>query len=53
MKCEDMPKKDGAIELEACLGAMVDRMPALHLAAEPKRNGTFVIWGLEALELAR
>ncbi len=40
------------IELEASLRALVERCPRLELAAEPRRNPAFVIWGLEALELS-
>jgi cytochrome P450 len=40
------------IELEAALGALVRRCPRLELAAEPRRNPAFVIWGLESLQLA-
>ena len=40
------------IELEASLRALVERCPRLELAAEPRRTPAFVIWGLEALELA-
>jgi cytochrome P450 len=39
------------IELEAALGALVERAPGLSLAEEPRRNRAFVIWGLEGLEL--
>jgi cytochrome P450 len=39
------------IELEASLRALVRRLPALQLAAEPRRNPAFVIWGLEGVEL--
>ena len=39
------------LELEASLGAIVRQAPRLSLAAEPKRTGSFVIWGLEALRL--
>jgi cytochrome P450 len=40
------------IELEAALRALVERAPGLALAAEPRRNRAFVIWGLESLEVA-
>jgi cytochrome P450 len=40
------------IELEASLRVLVERCPGLQLAAEPRRNPAFVIWGLEALELS-
>jgi len=40
------------IELEASLRALVERCPRLELAAEPRRTPAFVIWGLDALELA-
>lgn len=39
------------IELEAALGAIVARAPGLNLAESPRRTGSFVIWGLEALRL--
>jgi cytochrome P450 len=39
------------IELEAALRALVERAPELALAAEPRRNRAFVIWGLEALDV--
>ncbi len=39
------------IELEAGLRTLVTRCPNLQLAAEPKRNPAFVIWGLERVEL--
>jgi cytochrome P450 len=40
------------IELEVSLRTLVDRAPGLRLAAEPARTPAFVIWGLDALELA-
>ncbi|MFL5920385.1 MAG: cytochrome P450 [Gaiellaceae bacterium] len=40
------------IELDAALGALVERAPGLALAEEPRRNRAFVIWGLEGLEVA-
>jgi unspecific monooxygenase len=40
------------IELAAALGALVERAPGLSLVEEPRRNRAFVIWGLEALEVA-
>ena len=39
------------IELEAALRALVERAPGLALAAQPRRNRAFVIWGLEGLEV--
>jgi cytochrome P450 len=39
------------IELEASLRTLVDQAPRLELAAEPRRNPAFVIWGLEAVHL--
>jgi cytochrome P450 len=39
------------IELEAALRALVDRMPELELAEEPRRNRAFVIWGLDKVEV--
>jgi len=41
------------IELEASLEALRRSWPDFRLAEEPKRTGAFVIWGLEALRLAR
>jgi cytochrome P450 len=41
------------IELEAAVDALRERLPELLLAAEPRRNPAFVIWGLEGLRLAR
>jgi len=41
------------IELEASLEALRRSWPDFRLAKEPKRTGAFVIWGLEALRLAR
>lgn len=40
------------IELEASLGALVERCPNLELAAEPTRMPAFVIWGFERVEVA-
>jgi cytochrome P450 len=40
------------LELEASLRTLVERAPGLELRAEPTRNPAFVIWGLEAVELA-
>jgi cytochrome P450 len=40
------------IELEASLRALVEGAPGLTLAAEPRRNPAFVIWGLEALDVS-
>ena len=39
------------IELEASLRTLVEHAPRLALAAEPRRNPAFVIWGLEAVHL--
>jgi len=39
------------IELEAALRALVQAKPLLELAAEPRRNRAFVIWGLDRVEL--
>ena len=39
------------IELEAALGALVERAPGLALVAQPRRNRAFVIWGLDALDV--
>jgi cytochrome P450 len=41
------------IELEASLEALRRSWPDFRLVEEPKRTGAFVIWGLEALWLAR
>jgi len=41
------------IELEASLEALRRAWPDFRLAEEPRRTGAFVIWGLEALRLAR
>jgi cytochrome P450 len=41
------------IELEASLDALRGAWPALQLAAEPRRTGAFVIWGLDGLRLVR
>jgi cytochrome P450 len=41
------------IELEASLEALRRTWPDFRLAEEPRRTGAFVIWGLEALRLAR
>jgi cytochrome P450 len=41
------------IELEASLEALRRSWPDFRLADEPTRTGAFVIWGLEALRLAR
>ncbi len=40
------------IELEESLRALVERCPALELAAEPRRTPAFVIWGFERVELS-
>ena len=39
------------LELEAGLAALVASAPGLALAEEPRRAGSFVIWGLGALRL--
>jgi cytochrome P450 len=41
------------IELEASLEALRSSWPDFQLVEEPRRTGAFVIWGLEALRLAR
>ncbi len=41
------------IELEASLEALRSSWPDFQLVQEPRRSGAFVIWGLEALRLAR
>ena len=41
------------IELEASLEALRRTWSDFRLAEEPRRTGAFVIWGLEALRLAR
>jgi cytochrome P450 len=41
------------IELEASLEALRRTWPDFRLGEEPRRTGAFVIWGLEALKLAR
>src|SRR6478672_1034207 len=41
------------IELEASLEALRRLWPDFRLGEEPRRTGAFVIWGLEALKLAR
>jgi cytochrome P450 len=41
------------IELEASLEALRTFWPDFQLAEEPSRTGAFVIWGLEAMQLAR
>jgi cytochrome P450 len=41
------------IELAAALETLVAQAPGLSLAEEPRRNRAFVIWGLEALRVAR
>ena len=41
------------IELEASLEALRRSWPDFRLVEEPTRTGAFVIWGLEALRLAR
>jgi cytochrome P450 len=40
------------LELETGLRALVERCPTLTLAAEPRRNPAFVIWGFDAVEVA-
>jgi cytochrome P450 len=39
------------IELEAALGSLVAKAPGLALEGKPRRTGSFVIWGLEAVHL--
>jgi cytochrome P450 len=41
------------IELEASLEALRSSWPEFQLVEEPRRTGAFVIWGLEAIRLAR
>ena len=41
------------VELEASVEALRRWFPDFELAEEPRRTGAFVIWGLEALQLAR
>jgi cytochrome P450 len=41
------------IELEAGVDALRRAFPRFELVEEPRRTGAFVIWGLEALRLAR
>jgi cytochrome P450 len=41
------------VELEASVDALRRYWPDFELAEEPRRTGAFVIWGLEALRLAR
>jgi cytochrome P450 len=41
------------IELEASLEALRSLWPDFRVVEEPRRTGAFVIWGLEALQLAR
>jgi cytochrome P450 len=41
------------IELEASVELLRTLWPKLELAEEPRHTGAFVIWGLEALRLAR
>jgi cytochrome P450 len=41
------------IELEASLETLRRSWPDFRLTEEPRRTGAFVIWGLEALSLAR
>ena len=43
----------GRIELEASVDALRRAFPEFGLIEEPHRTGAFVIWGLEALHLAR
>lgn len=40
------------IELEASLRTLVELCPDLTLVEEPRRNPAFVIWGLEAVQVA-
>lgn len=40
------------IELEASVAALVERCARMELAAEPRRNPAFVIWGCERVDLA-
>jgi len=39
------------IELAAALRALVERLPDLDLAEEPRRNRAYVIWGLDKVEV--
>ncbi len=41
------------VELEASVDTLRHRWPEFQLAEEPRRTGAFVIWGLEAIRLAR
>jgi cytochrome P450 len=41
------------VELEASLDALRRYWPDFELVEEPRRTGAFVIWGLQALRLAR
>src|SRR5207247_1166580 len=41
------------VELEASLDALRRYWPEFELSEEPRRTGAFVIWGLQALRLAR
>jgi cytochrome P450 len=41
------------VELEASLDALRRYWPGFELVEEPRRTGAFVIWGLQALRLAR
>jgi cytochrome P450 len=41
------------VELEASVEALSRWWPDFQLVEEPRRTGAFVIWGLEALRLAR
>jgi cytochrome P450 len=40
------------IELEEAVLALVARCPQMQMAAEPRRNPAFVIWGCERVELS-
>jgi cytochrome P450 len=40
------------LELEESISAILEGVAELSLAATPRRNGTFVIWGLESLHLS-
>ena len=41
------------IELEASVQALAEALPRFELVEEPQHTGAFVIWGLQALHLAR
>jgi cytochrome P450 len=40
------------IELEEAVRALAARCPNMQMAAEPRRNPAFVIWGCERVELS-